>query len=482
MASGELEGFEGLLSDKQVGVRAHLSALLAEGAAGSVAQLRSQLEEVQEPTLQSHFAASLAATSSHAASLSLQPFPTVVSRETDPRVAAWESVGLREIAQGRVAMVVLAGGQGTRLGSSLPKGLYDIGLPSGKSLFQLQAEKILAIKSLARKSDQTVLHQASLPYYVLTSEATEQATREYFASHGFFGLPEPDVVFIEQASCPCLSADGQLLLESPSGLCLSPNGNGGVYEALARSGALADMRARGVASVMVAGIDNGLLRIADPPLVGMLVQERLEAALKVVPKAHPDERVGVLGLIGGQPGIVEYSEIDPLVSRSVDASTGELVFNAGNICIHAFSLDFLDACGARHYPLMPYHLAFKAVPHWDPVQKEAVLTPQQPNAYKLEKFVFDVLPFCASLVAMQVCRDQEFAPVKNAPGSPTDTPLTSRALISRLHRSWLLSSGAFIEGDPDALVEISPLVSLQGEGLESVRGRTFHAPLYLHTL
>lgn len=488
-----------ILSDKQVQLAQYLQSLSSLNTADSLSDyqhLSSQLSEVDEPSLVPLFLASLEASSAHHASHSLSPFPSVVVRDQDPRAAAWAKTGLEAIASGQVAMVVLAGGQGTRLGSSSPKGLYDIGLPSKKSLFQLQAEKIRAIAKLASHANHTIstsssstlsssssssssnLPIPSIPYVILTSEATEQATREFFAAHAFFGLPERDVLFIEQDSCPCVFPSGELLLASPRDLSLSPNGNGGVYRALAKSGVLGALRERGVRAVMISGIDNGLLRILDPQFMGMLLQEGVEAALKVVPKAYPEERVGVLGLIDGKPNIVEYSELDPKEALSVDAQTGELRFNAGNICIHAFSMGFLQRCGDSYYQLMPYHLAFKAVPFWDPVSR-TVVHPAQPNAYKLEKFVFDVLPHCTSLMAMQVSRAAEFAPVKNAPGAQNDTPATSRALISALHRRWLQDNGAVLEGPEDALVEISPLVSLEGEGLSHFNGQTISLPFYL---
>lgn len=303
-------------------------------------------------------------------------------------------------------------------------------------------------------------------------------TRKFFVDNNYFGLREEDVFFIEQPSVPCLTREGKYLLANKDELAVSPNGNGGVYETLLKSGAIDDMERRGIDTVMISGIDNGLLRVVDPEFMGLIAEEALDTALKVVPKACPEERVGVLCLLDKAPKIIEYTELPREMIFEMDPASGALRFNTGNICIHGFSFAFLKKCCQTIAHQMPYHLAFKAVPYWDP-ETQSHVVPRSPNAYKLERFVFDVIPFSQRTMAMQVERTEEFAPIKNATGAPTDSPDTARALINALHRGWLAAAGATISGSLSDVVEISPLLSYEGENLQAFATQTIQAPIYL---
>lgn len=302
----------------------------------------------------------------------IQPYETV-KRPTATQKAHYFAQGLEEIRGGRVAAILMAGGQGTRLGSKDPKGLYNVGLPSGKSLFQLQAERLLRLTQLASEGSSTPV--PPIPWMIMTSEATDARTEQFFEEHNFFGLPRSSVRFFEQGLYPAiLEEGGRVAMQSKDRLFLAPNGNGGIYEATLRAGVLDELKARGVKYVFVYGVDNIAIRICDPAFVGLLKEEGGDCGVKVVPKDYPAERVGVVALRNGKHSVVEYSELDPHTAEKVGPH-GRLLFNTGNICIHLFSIDFLDrAC--HNYQGLSKHVAHKKVPYYDHHTKSVVEPPQ----------------------------------------------------------------------------------------------------------
>ena len=317
--------------------------------------------------------------------------------------------------RGEVAALVVAGGQGTRLGFDKPKGLFPVG-PAGESLFQLIAGQVA---DLSRR------YGRPLPLLVMTSPATDAETRAFFAASRDFGLAPGQVRFFEQGTMPAVDlATGGLLLEAPGRLALSPNGHGGTLTALADSGLLTQLRADGVRHVFYFQVDNPLVRVADPAFVGRHIESGSEASSKVVAKTEPGERVGVLALVNGRCGIVEYSDLprDLAERRTAD---GRLAFDAGNIAVHLFGVDFLErvTTGAGR---LPYHRAKKKVPYFDPATGETV-TPAAENALKFERFVFDALPLAERWLVVRCRREDEFAPLKNATGA--DSPETVRAAV-----------------------------------------------------
>ena len=382
------------------------------------------------------------------------------------------------------AALTLAGGQGTRLGSSRPKGEYDIGLPSGKCLFRLQAERLRRLRALAARRAGSGA-PPPLPWYVMTSPMTDADTRAYFAAADNFGLPAADVRLFVQGTLPCLGPRGDFLLESGGALACAPDGNGGLYRALHASGAVADMRARGVEGVHVFAVDNAIVRAADPAFIGFCARARADVGAKVCAKAGPHERVGVLCLRGGAPAVVEYSELAAPLAVARDPATGALVFNAGNLCMHYFSTDFLaTACAPDRLPKV-YHLARKAIAVADADTGAPAPPPRAPNGIKLESFIFDVFPAATALAALDIEREDEFAPVKNAPGAAEDSPDTARALVLAQHARWLRAAGAVLAagdgggGDAPLVAEVSPLLSYAGEGLRAYAGMRIRCPALL---
>nr|XP_027089028.1 UDP-N-acetylglucosamine diphosphorylase 1-like isoform X3 [Coffea arabica] len=279
----------------------------------------------------------------------IEPVPesivsTVEERTMEDRERWWK-MGMKAVSEGKLAVLLLSGGQGTRLGSSDPKGCFNIGLPSGKSLFQLQAERILCVQRLASQS----INEGSktvppIHWYIMTSPFTDEVTRKYFESHKYFGLEADQVTFFQQGTIPCVSKEGRFVMETPYRVAKSPDGNGGVYSALKFSRLLEDMATRGIKYIDCYGVDNALVRVADPTFLGYFIDKGVSTAAKVVRKAYPQEKVGVFVRRGkgGPLSVVEYSELDPSLSSVINQQTGRLRFCWSNVCLHMFTLDFLN--------------------------------------------------------------------------------------------------------------------------------------------
>ncbi|KAK6916994.1 UDPGP family [Dillenia turbinata] len=390
-------------------------------------------------------------------------------RTLEERERLWK-IGLKAISEGRLAVLLLSGGQGTRLGSSDPKGCFNIGLPSGKSLFQLQAERILCIQRLAAQAvNEGSAGFVQIHWYIMTSPFTDEATRKYFESHKYFGLEADQVTFFQQGTIPCVSKDGRFIMETPYRVSKSPDGNGGVYAALKYSKLLEDMATRGIRYIDCYGVDNALVRVADPCFLGYFIDKGVAAAAKV---AYPQEKVGVFVRRGkgGPLSVVEYSELDPSLASAINQETGRLRFCWSNVCLHMFTLDFLNQVANGLEKDSTYHVAEKKIPSIHGYTM----------GFKLEQFIFDAFTYAPSTALFEVLREEEFAPVKNANGSNYDTPDSARLLVLRLHTRWVVAAGGFLTHSVPLYatgVEVSPLCSYAGENLEAIcRGRTFHAP------
>ncbi|XP_030550036.2 UDP-N-acetylglucosamine diphosphorylase 1 [Rhodamnia argentea] len=385
----------------------------------------------------------------------------------------WWKMGLKAISDGKLAVLLLSGGQGTRLGSSDPKGCFNIGLPSGKSLFQIQAERILCVQKLAVQAlREGSVGSPQIHWYIMTSPFTDEPTRKYFESHKYFGLEAEQITFFQQGTMPCVSKDGRFIMETPYRVAKAPDGNGGVYTALKTSKLLEDMASRGIKYLDCYGVDNALVRVADPTFLGYFMDKGVDAAAKVVRKAYPQEKVGVFVRRGkgGPLTVVEYNELDPTLASAINQETGRLRFCWSNVCLHMFTLDFLNQVANGLEKDSIYHLA----------EKKIASIHGQTAGLKLEQFIFDAFPYAPSTALFEVLRDEEFAPVKNANGSNFDTPDSARLLVLRLHTRWVVAAGGFVTHSVPLYatgVEVSPLCSYAGENLEAIcRGRTFHAP------
>ncbi|KAL4399223.1 UDP-N-acetylglucosamine pyrophosphorylase [Malassezia pachydermatis] len=402
------------------------------------------------------------------------PVSSMVSTVGDEESAAkYRKIGLDAIGAGQVGVLLLAGGQGTRLGSSAPKGCYDIQLPSHKSLFQLQAERISKLQQLARAHAKR--EDVVVPWYVMTSGPTRAPTEAFFTEHKFFGLDPANVIFFEQGTLPCISNEGKIMLDDKGKVATAPDGNGGLYAALraptsaGKPSVIDDLQRRGIQYLHAYGVDNCLVKVGDPVFLGVCISKKVGAGVKVVKKTDPAESVGVVARKDGAFSVVEYSEIPPALSEA-RGEDGELLFRAANIANHFYTTEFLANDVPSFEEKMAYHVARKKIPSVDLATGERV-KPSSPNGIKLELFIFDVFPFCADLAIHEVERREEFSPLKNASGTASDNPETSRRDLLAQQRRWLQQAGASVADDVD--VELSPLVTYAGEGLERAQGRTF---------
>ncbi|KAI4142608.1 MAG: hypothetical protein L6R39_004870 [Caloplaca ligustica] len=412
----------------------------------------------------------------------LEPLPETASASIldskDEDIQSWYTSGLQLVSKGQVAVVLMAGGQGTRLGSSDPKGCFNIGLPSQKSLFQIQAERIWKVQQLAEK--ESGKKDIVIPWYVMTSGPTRRPTEKFFEEHDYFGLNKDNVSIFEQGVLPCISNEGKILLESKAKVAVAPDGNGGIYQALLKSDVRTDMRKRGIQHIHAYCVDNCLVKVADPVFIGFAAAKDVDIATKVVRKRNAKESVGLILQKNGKPDVVEYSEIDNATAEAKDPNKPDLLkFRAANIVNHYYSFRFLESI-EDWVRQLPFHVARKKIPYVN-VETGETIKPDKPNGVKLEQFVFDVFPLTSleKFACMEVKREDEFSPLKNARGTGEDDPDTSRQDILNQGRRWVENVGGVVESEvpiEETGVEVSPLVSYGGEGLEFLQGRTIKAP------
>lgn len=440
-------------------------------------------------------AARAAASPSASLDQNVEPVPSEfigsVTKSDKSLLAQWENEGLLQISENRVGVLLLAGGQGTRLGVQYPKGMYNVGLPSGKTLYQIQAERILKIQEL---SDRKHGSRCTVPWYIMTSEFTLAPTEKFFKENNYFGLEPSNIIMFEQRMIPAVTFDGKVILQGKGKIAMAPDGNGGLYQALVDNKVLEDMKKRGVEYLHVYCVDNILVKMADPVFIGFCVSKGADCGAKVVEKAYPAEPVGVVCRVQGVCQVVEYSEIQPETAE-LRGPGGELVYSAGNICNHFFTRAFLQDVAEKFEGQLKQHVAIKKVPFVDACGNH--VKPTKPNGVKMEKFVFDVFPFSRSFVVFEVVREDEFSPLKNADGAAADSPTTARNSLLAQHCRWATAAGAMLldehgntlppttsvsagGNNSSAQCEISPLVSYFGEGLEKLlNGRTLPTPLIL---
>ncbi|MBO5076708.1 MAG: UDPGP type 1 family protein [Clostridia bacterium] len=343
----------------------------------------------------------------------IAPIPVTDSGKLTPEqrgqyIAAGEAI----IARGEFAAVTMAGGQGTRLGHNGPKGTYDIGVAE-HSLFEIQASRLLRRAACSANGRQ-------IPWYIMTSEENDAATREFFALHGYFGYDPANVRFFTQFMLPMVAFDGGIVRDGPLSVKMGADGHGGIFRAMHAHGITADMKARGVKYVFIGGIDNVLVKLCDPLFIGFTAACGTPCAGKSLIKRDPYEKAGVFCLRNGRPSVIEYTEISKEMAEARDAR-GEFVYGDAHILCNMFTVDALDAAGSEG---LPYHVAVKKTKYID--DRGQLAEPAAPNAYKFEAFIFDAFSRADNMGILRVRREDEFAPVKNREGE--DSPDTARAL------------------------------------------------------
>jgi UDP-N-acetylglucosamine/UDP-N-acetylgalactosamine diphosphorylase len=364
-------------------------------------------------------------------------------------------IGEDAIEAGTVAVVTVAGGLGTRLGANRPKGTLPISPIMGKSIFQLHAEKIQAIMNK---------YDTVIPWYIMTSLINDEMTRNFFEENHFFGLNTDNVSFFTQGVLPVIDLHGRLLMDSKSSIVTSPNGHGGTLLALKERGILSNMNNRGIKHIFYHQVDNILIKIADPVYLGYHISAGAKMSPKVVQKTDPEEKVGIVGIRDGHLDTIEYSELSDEEKHALNPD-GTLKFGMGSPAIYLLDVDFVEKINESHF-VLPYHKAVKKVPSIDGDGCE--MKPTENNAAKFEMFIFDALKHTEKSIIMEVVREDEFSPVKNAKGE--DSPDTAKQSMVNMFGRWLEASGIEIPtdgtGNVIGTIEISPLYALDSEELK----------------
>lgn len=384
-----------------------------------------------------------------------------------PAVAA--ARGTAALAAGHVGVILVAGGQGSRLGFDGPKGLYTIGPVSGASLFEILCGKIVAVSQR---------HGAAVPLAIMTSSATDAATREFFARHDRFGLPEDRVLFFRQHDLPAFDdTTGELLRDAPGHLAMAPDGHGGMLGSLAEAGGLEWFARQGVGHIVSFQVDNPLAMPLDPEFLGYHLLTDSEFTPQVVPKTDPTERVGVVVAADGVTRIVEYSDL-PAAMAAARGPDGRLKFHAGSIAVHAFTRAFLERTAAEADAL-PLHMAHKAVPCIDATGRR--ITAAAPNAYKFERFLFDLMPLARTVTLVEVDPAEGFAPLKNAAGAAADTAEHVRAAMVAQARRLLGRAGVTVADDVAVELAASRIVDADDIASSHPAGTVITTPQVIGT-
>ena len=343
----------------------------------------------------------------------IEPIEGVSCQEIRKNSEMFFKIGSEQVKSGKVAAVLLAGGQGTRLGSSLPKGMFDIGINATKYIFEFHIENL---KKVCKDTN------GKVPLLIMTSEKNDSVTREFFARHNYFGYPKEDIYFYVQDMAPATDFEGRVLLEEKGKIALSPNGNGGWFSSLVRAGLLDKMEERKVEWFNVFSVDNVLQHIADPLFVGATIANNCQCGSKVVKKTCPEEKVGVLCLKGGRPHVVEYYELSSeMANEKID---GELVYKYGVILNYLFNVNRLKEIASKNIPL---HIVKKKVEYIDENGEKVI--PERENAYKYETLILDLVRLMGQCLPYEVEREKEFAPVKNRTG--VDSVDSARELLQK---------------------------------------------------
>lgn len=390
---------------------------------------------------------------------SLEPplaLPAVPGPDRQALYRQARETGIEAIRAGEVAAFTVAGGQGTRLGYDGPKGAFEISPVRSACLFRLFAEYLLG-------TERRFGHRPR--WYIMTSATNHAATLEIFEQQQYFGLSDEDVMFLPQGQMPAFLPDGRIALAEKHRVALGPDGHGGSLRALAASGALEDMRARGIEHISYFQVDNPLVKVIDALFIGLHITSGSEMASKAVAKAHDLERVGSFCLGDGRLTVIEYSDLPPELARARNPD-GNRRFDAGSIAIHVLARTFVERLTASGGAAqLPWHRAEKKLTLVDTAGQR--VTPDAPNVVKLETFVFDAIPLAENPLVLYTRREEEFSPVKNAEGF--DSPATARRDLVRRAARWLERCGCRVprdaEGNPDLPLEISPAFALDADDL-----------------
>lgn len=349
----------------------------------------------------------------------IEPMEYLDKFKLNDKYKYYENLGKQAIKNGKLAAVTMAGGQGTRLGHSGPKGTYDIGLDSHKSLFELLCD---SLKEEGKKYDVTI------PWFIMTSRENNKETIEFFEKNKYFGYQkDKNIFFFIQGELPMIDTEGKILIGEDGLIKLAADGHGGIYESLVKNGMTEKMKQLGIEWVFIGGVDNCLVKMVDPVLMGIAIDKGVTVACKSIVKANPHEKVGVFCKRNGKPSVIEYSEISDDMAEATDGN-GELLYGESHILCNLFSTEAIQRMGTT--PL-PYHTAFKKAKFID--KDGNLVVPNSPNAFKFEAFLFDAFGKVDDMAILRVKREEEFAPVKNTDDAGVDCPSTARKLYEEFY-------------------------------------------------
>lgn len=321
------------------------------------------------------------------------------------------SLGEEAIKSGKYSVVTMAGGQGTRLGHTGPKGTYDIGLDSHKSIFEILID---SIKEDCKK------YNVTIPWYIMTGRENNDDTIKFFEDHNYFGYDKNYIKFFQQGKLPMCDENGKILINEKGIIKEAADGHGGIFQSMKINGITDDMKSRGVEWAFIGPVDNVLVKMVDPILLGIMIHNKVLAGGKSTVKANASEKVGVFCKRNGKPGVVEYTEISKEMAERVNEK-GELVFAESHLNCNMFNVKTIEEVANKN---LPYHIAHKKASYID--ENGNLIVPEKANAYKFESFIFDAFDMLDDMSILRVKREEEFAPVKNAEG--TDSPETARKL------------------------------------------------------
>ncbi|MFI4862498.1 MAG: UTP--glucose-1-phosphate uridylyltransferase [Phycisphaerales bacterium JB063] len=440
------------------------------------AQLLGQIEGVDWPEVAALVESHVKAKPTFELPDNIEPAPWYPHVPADNQRAHYieaHRTGEKLIKEGKVACFTVAGGQGTRLGWDGPKGTFPATPIRKLPLFACFAEYIHNIQNR---------FGVKVPWYVMTSPINDADTRAFFEKNSYFGLKQENVMIFPQAMMPALDMEtGKVLLAAKDSIALSPNGHGGSLKALYTSGAIADMHKRGITQISYTQVDNPIVRMVDPLFLGLHQLDGAAMSSKMLPKAYAKEKLGNFCKVNGKVTVIEYSNLpDELAEQTTD--DGELRFRAGSIALHAIQVAFVEKLNTRPSEsgssgasfALPWNRAEKKVPYIDLASGERV-EPTEPNAVKLETFVFDALPMSDVSIVYETDRVDEFAPIKNAdsaegePENP-DSPASSRRIQTERAARWLAENGVNIprreDGTVDAVIELPQVTAIYPDDLE----------------
>lgn len=342
----------------------------------------------------------------------IEPISYIAKEDlSEETIKRYVEIGEKVIKRGEYAVVTMAGGQGTRLGHPGPKGTFDLGLPSHKSLFEMYCNRL-------KKAEER--YHVNIPWYIMTSKENYEETVGFFKKNNYFDYEKENIIFFKQGQIPMLSTEGKILLNEKGMVKEAADGHGGVLSAMEKEHVIEDMKKRGIKWITIVGVDNVLVKMVDPFMLGITIDNQYVSASKSTLKANPEEKVGVFCKRNGRPSMVEYIEISKEMTEARDEKGG-LIYGDSNIIYHLFQLEALEPIIDKK---LPYHIAFKKANYLD--EKGNIVIATEPNAYKFETFIFDSFSMLDNMLIVRTKREEDFAPIKNAKG--VDSPNTAREL------------------------------------------------------